>query len=66
MKGLLKIREAGELIGRSPTWLRAAEHDGRIPKAKRDSNNWRYYSPEDIKELRAVLLGQSEDEKDTK
>lgn len=53
---LLRVNEAARELGCSATWLRRAEHRGRIPKAQRDLNGWRRYTEEDIDALRRVLF----------
>ena len=57
MSGLLRVNQVARALGCSETWLRSAEQRGRIPKARRDLNGWRYYTEQDIENLRAVLLG---------
>lgn len=61
MDRVLKVAEAARELGRSERWLRKAEAEGKIPKAKRDLNGWRVYSNEDIAKIRNLILGsQSE------
>ena len=63
--GLIRVSQAARLLGCSETWLRRAEQSGKIPKAKRDINTWRYYTMEDIAVLQAALLPESEEPADT-
>ena len=56
MEEIMKIGEASRRILRSAKWLRMAEADDRIPKAKRDMNNWRYYTEEDIEKIREIIF----------
>ena len=53
---IIKVSEAARLISCSERWLRDAENKGKIPKAKRDINNWRYYTDEDIAKIRSILI----------
>ena len=55
---ILTVSEAAREVGRSEKWLRNAERNGKIPKAKRDLNNWRVYTLEDIAKLKELLLGR--------
>ena len=57
MGKVLTVSEAAREIYRSERWLRNAEAKGKIPKAKRDLNNWRVYTPEDIAKLRELIVG---------
>ena len=53
---LLRVNEAARELGCSETWLRRAEQHGRIPKARRDGNGWRFYTKGDLAALRQVLV----------
>ncbi len=55
---ILTVSEAAREVGRSEKWLRNAERNGKIPKARRDLNNWRVYTLEDIAKLKELLLGR--------
>lgn len=55
MKGI-NVSEAARQIGCSERWLRDAEAKGKIPKAKRDINNWRVYTNEDINKIKSMLI----------
>ena len=46
------ISEAARELGLSAEWLRQGEKRGSLPLAKRDRNDYRYYTPEDIERLR--------------
>ena len=58
--GLIRVSQAARLLGCSETWLRRAEQQGSIPKAKRDLNRWRYYTRDDIAGLQKILLPEPE------
>lgn len=53
---LLIVSEVAKELGCSGRFLREAEKLGKIPKAKRDINNWRVYTGEDIIYLERLLL----------
>ena len=46
------ISEAARELGLSAEWLRQGERRGSLPKAPRDHNGYRYYTPEDLERLR--------------
>jgi len=52
----LTVSGTARELGRSERWLRRAEVEGRIPKARRDLNGWRVYTAEDIERLRGLLI----------
>ncbi len=52
----MRVCEAARLIGCSERWLREAEKKGKIPRAKRDLNDWRVYTDEDIEAIKTILL----------
>jgi len=56
---MLQVSQVTRELGCSVDWLREAEKKGKIPKAKRDLNGWRVYTPEDIAKLQEMLLGSS-------
>ena len=56
MNEILTVAQAAREIGRSEKWLRNAEAEGRIPKARRDLNNWRVYTVQDINALKKLLV----------
>lgn len=47
-----RISEAARQLGISAEWLRIGERRGFFPPARRDRNNHRYYTPDDINRLR--------------
>jgi len=52
------ISEAAHELGLSAEWLRQGEKRGTLPRARRNRNGYRYYTPEDIERLRnRRLLG---------
>ena len=53
---LLRVNQAARELGISESWLRRAEHGGRIPKARRDMNGWRVYTEEEVATLRELLF----------
>ncbi len=57
MDKILTVSEAARELERSEKWLRNAEAKGKIPKAKRDLNGWRVYTPEDIAKLQELIVG---------
>jgi DNA-binding transcriptional MerR regulator len=52
------IGEAANELGVSPSWLRFGERLGALPLARRAPSGWRYYTPEDIKRLRRLGVGE--------
>jgi DNA-binding transcriptional MerR regulator len=50
------ISEAARELGLSAEWLRQGEKRGSLPRARRDRNDYRYYTPEDIERLRNQRL----------
>ena len=52
---LLRVSETARELGISEAWLRRAEKSGRIPEARRDLNQWRVYSQEDLELIRTLL-----------
>lgn len=46
--GFYRISEILKRIDRSKTTLLRMEKEKKIPKAKRDSRGWRYYSIKDV------------------
>lgn len=55
----MTVSKAARELGCSERWLREAEREGRIPKARRNLNGWRVYTSDDIARLRELLLGSS-------
>jgi len=52
---LFRVSETARELGISEAWLRRAEKSGRIPEARRDLNQWRVYSQEDLELIRTLL-----------
>lgn len=48
---VLGISEAARELGLSAEWLGKGERRG-FPKARRDKDGYRYYTPEDLERLR--------------
>lgn len=46
------ISEAARELGLSVEWLRKGERRGNFPPARRDRNGRRYYTLEDLEQLR--------------
>lgn len=55
----MRVNEAARRLGISEAWLRRAEGRGRIPKARRDLNDWRVYTEADVDVLRELLFPTS-------
>jgi DNA-binding transcriptional MerR regulator len=54
----LTISEAADALGISPSWLRFGERLGALPRARRGTNGWRYYTLEDIERLHRLGVGR--------
>ena len=50
-----KIGELARELDRSTLTIKKWEEIGLIPKAKRDSRGWRYYTDNDIREIKTIL-----------
>jgi DNA-binding transcriptional MerR regulator len=46
-----RLKDIGEEIDRDKTTIIRWEREGLIPKAKRDSRGWRYYSKEQADQI---------------
>ncbi len=57
---LWRVNQVARELGVSESWLRRAEQQGRIPKARRDLNGWRVYSEEEIAALQNALIPSKE------
>lgn len=57
-RALLTISEVADALGVSASWLRFGERLGALPRARRGTNGWRYYTPEDIQRLRRLGVGR--------
>jgi DNA-binding transcriptional MerR regulator len=55
VKKVFRVSEVARKIGRSERWLRQTEIKGKIPKARRDINNWRVYSEEEVATIEALI-----------
>lgn len=57
-RNYLTLSELSRMVGRDPSWIRALERDDRIPKAsrvKRGELEVRLWSPEQAKEIQAII-----------
>ena len=59
MERVLTVAEAARELGVSERWLREAEKKGKLPKARRNLNQWRVYTEEDLQRLRELLVPSS-------
>ncbi|MBD3183765.1 MerR family transcriptional regulator [Candidatus Poribacteria bacterium] len=50
-----KIGELAKELDRSTLTIKKWESKGIIPEAKRDSRGWRYYTQEDVNEIKKML-----------
>lgn len=48
---IYKIGELANELDRCPLTIKRWESHGLIPKAKRDSRGWRYYTVDDVKSI---------------
>ena len=46
--------EVAEMLGISKKWLYILEQTKKIPRAKRDKNNFRYYNSNDLKRIKKI------------
>ncbi len=53
-KQTIHIGELASLLDRTVLTIKRWEAESIIPKAKRDSRNWRYYTPDDVNEIRKI------------
>ncbi|MGH7410743.1 MAG: MerR family transcriptional regulator [Candidatus Methylomirabilis sp.] len=51
----MRIHDVARELGVSSEWLRQLERKGEIPRAARDRNDHRRYTPEDLERLRGLL-----------
>lgn len=57
-KGHFTLAELSREIEKDPSWLRALEKEGRIPKAarvRRGKLNVRLWSPDQVEEIREII-----------
>jgi len=52
---IYKISELAKKLDRSPLTIKRWEARRVIPKAKRDSRGWRYYTEDEVKELIKIV-----------
>ena len=52
------ISGAAEELNVTPSWLRFGKRLGVLPVARRDTNDYRYYTLEDIERLRRLGVGE--------
>ncbi len=52
-----KIGELARELDRSTLTIKKWEESGLIPKAKRDSRGWRYYTEDDIGIIKQIIKG---------
>jgi len=52
---IYKISELAKKLDRSPLTIKRWEARRVIPKAKRDSRGWRYYTETEVKELIKIV-----------
>ena len=50
-----RIGELAKELDRSTLSIKKWEENGLIPKARRDSRGWRYYTEDDINEIKRIL-----------
>ena len=50
-----RIGELAKELDRSTLTIKKWEENGLIPKARRDSRGWRYYTEDDINEIKRIL-----------
>ena len=52
---IYKIGELAKELDRSTLTIKKWEESGLIPKARRDSRGWRYYTEDDIGRIKEIL-----------
>jgi len=55
---IYRIGELARELDRSTLTIKKWEESGLIPKAKRDSRGWRYYTEDDVNEIKRILEEQ--------
>ncbi len=50
-----RIGELAKELDRSTLTIKKWEEKGLIPKARRDSRGWRYYTEDDVSKIRRIL-----------
>ena len=61
---LMMVSKVARVLGCSERWLREAEKEGRIPRARRNLNGWRVYTQDDIAKLQELMTGSRNTPKD--
>jgi DNA-binding transcriptional MerR regulator len=56
---IYKINELAKKLDRIPLTIKRWEASGVIPKARRDSRGWRYYTEDDVKEIIRIVKENS-------
>ncbi len=51
-----RLKDIEERVDRDKTTLIRWEKEGLIPKARRDSRGWRYYSKEEVQKIVSLVL----------
>ena len=51
----MRIHDVAQELGVSAEWLRQLERKGEIPRAARDRNDCRRYTPQDLERLRGFI-----------
>lgn len=54
----LKISEVAEKIGISVSTMKYYEQIGKLPKAQRDENNYRFYTEADVLRIKAHFISK--------
>ena len=55
---IYRIGELAKELDRSTLTIKKWEESGLIPKAKRDSRGWRYYTEDDVNKIKMTLEEQ--------
>ena len=56
---IYRIGELARELDRSTLTIKKGEESGLIPKAKRDSRGWRYYTEDEVNEIKRILKEQN-------
>lgn len=56
----IRIEQLAYELGITTRSVRRLEAKGVLPAAKRDRNNYRYYLPDDVRRLKAILYPPTE------
>ena len=52
---IFRIIDLAKKLDRRPLTIKRWESAGLIPRAKRDTRGWRYYTPDDVESLVAMV-----------